>query len=122
MPGISNVVISETTKIPTSVVGDKKVTGKQSNHGGYRLPTELVHLTDVPLYIAVAHWGLIKGTSITRDEISQVFHITARRAADVMTYIHVAKAQTITSVKRVTRVPGERRNLRLKITAIAHDA
>lgn len=97
------------------------ISGKQSNHGEYYLPQELFGINAPTLYLAVAHWGLRKGAGFTRDEISQVFRITLRRAADVMTYITTAKSDVVSCETRLVSSAGGRRSLLMTITAI-HEA
>lgn len=66
---------------------DAIVQGKQSNHGDFFMPVSIRHLGDIPLYRAVAWWGLLRGTEFTRDDVSRAFHIEARRASGILNYI-----------------------------------
>ncbi|MGP2734220.1 CaiF/GrlA family transcriptional regulator [Serratia bockelmannii] len=87
------------------MVSDRKDDGsdfvklRQSNHGGYMLPAELKYLQALPLYMVIAHWGLLSGKPFSRTDISQTFHISLRRAADIMTYIYTHKGEMITARK-----------------------
>lgn len=94
------------------------IAGKQRNHGGFQLPASLVHLTDPPLYLAVAYWGLLTGGGFTREDVSQAFRISQRRAADVMSYISRERSDVITCERQLTREGRGRRSLALIITAV----
>lgn len=65
----------------------RRVAPRQSNHEGYMLPTCLADLPAMPLYLAVAHYGLLTHQMISRELICQAFHIDARRALEVMRYL-----------------------------------
>ncbi|WP_089181492.1 CaiF/GrlA family transcriptional regulator [Serratia marcescens] len=67
--------------------GHSRVAPRQSNHDGYMLPTCLNHLPPMPLYLAVAHFGLLNNEPLTRELICQAFCIDTRRALEVMRYL-----------------------------------
>lgn len=94
------------------------VAGKQSNHGDFHLPACLGHLTDPPLYLAVAYWGLLTGSRLSRATVSETFRISERRAADVMSYISRERCDVIDCVRKITREGRGRRGLTLTITAV----
>lgn len=54
---------------------------------GWQSPPEITHLGDVPLYQAVACWSLLLERAVTVAEVSQEFHVSTRRASDVLHYI-----------------------------------
>lgn len=91
---------------------------KQRNHENYYLPSELSHLGSPRLYMAVAYWGMMKGEAMSRDYISQVFHITPRRASDIMNYIHNDRQEVITSHKSIEYMKSGQRVFLLKIISI----
>lgn len=68
-------------------VPKRVVRGKQRNHGDFYLPDSIRHLAKVPLYRAVAWWGMLRGGYITRDDVSQAFRIELRRAGGILNYI-----------------------------------
>ena len=73
---------------PDDTVGvGRRVTPRQSNHEGYVLPTTLDHLPPMPLYLAVAHFGLLTGKPVSREVICQAFHLDTRRALEIMRYL-----------------------------------
>lgn len=99
-----------------------RIMGRQSNHGDFTLPRCLSHLVNPPLYIAVAHWGLLKKTPFSRDDISQAFRITPRRAADVMSYIQREHTDVITCVRHLQVSSAGIRNLTLQVTGVVEAA
>ncbi|MBS9438305.1 CaiF/GrlA family transcriptional regulator [Photorhabdus noenieputensis] len=100
------------------LLGSQTITGKQSNHGDFRLPVCLSHLNDTPLYMAVAYWGLLKGRGFTKSEISQVFRVSERRARDVMNYIYNERRDVISCEKVFFREKHGSRRLMLIVTAV----
>lgn len=100
------------------LLGNQTITGKQSNHGTFRLPVCLSHLNDTPLYMAVAYWGLLKGRAFTKSEISQVFRVSESRAKDVMNYIYNERRDVISCEKVFFREKQRSRRLMLIVTAV----
>lgn len=93
------------------------VSGRQSNYGDYRLPEGLAVTPSAPLYQAAAFWGWQLGRAFNRDELAEAFHISVRRAGDVMSYIRRARSDRITSRQHYVRVPGGVRMRYLHILA-----
>lgn len=67
--------------------GKKRIAPRQSNHEEYTLPDCLVNYSSMPLYLAVAHFGLLTQQILSRELICQAFHIDTRRALEVMRYL-----------------------------------
>ncbi|MGN2498410.1 CaiF/GrlA family transcriptional regulator [Serratia bockelmannii] len=65
----------------------RRVTPRQSNHESYVLPVILDHLPPMPLYLAVAHFGLLTEKPLSREMICQAFHLDTRRALEIMRYL-----------------------------------
>ncbi|HFT7665018.1 TPA: CaiF/GrlA family transcriptional regulator [Serratia marcescens] len=65
----------------------KRIAPRQSNHEEYTLPDCLVNYPAMPLYLAVAHFGLLTQQILSREVICQAFHIDTRRALEVMRYL-----------------------------------
>ncbi|WP_337061216.1 CaiF/GrlA family transcriptional regulator [Serratia marcescens] len=65
----------------------KRIAPRQSNHEEYTLPDCLVNYPPMPLYLAVAHFGLLTQQILSREVICQAFHIDTRRALEVMRYL-----------------------------------
>lgn len=63
------------------------VQGRQRNHGDFHLPPSVRDQGDIPLYRAVALWGLHRGTPFTRNDVSLAFRIEPRRASDILNYL-----------------------------------
>lgn len=101
-----------------SGVARTTVTGKQSNHGDFCLPECLTHLIDPPLYLAVAHWGLLTASPLSRALVSETFRISERRAADVLNYIARERHDIIDCKRNIVREGAGRRGLKLTVTAI----
>lgn len=70
-----------------SVSIGRRVTPRQSNHESYVLPALLDHLPPMPLYLAVAHFGLLTGKPVSREVICRAFHLDTRRALEIMRYL-----------------------------------
>ncbi len=75
-------------KTTTPAPSVQTVQGKQSNHGDFHLPVSVRHLGgDIPLYRAVAWWGLNLGRAFSREDVSLAFHIDLRRASGILNYL-----------------------------------
>lgn len=72
-----------------------RVQARQRNHEDYRLPVSLSHLPSVPLYLAVAHLGILMQEPLTRQAIGLAFGISTRRALEVMRYLINGKSGVI---------------------------
>lgn len=59
-----------------------QVIARQCNHDNYSLPAELTHLSGAPLYFA-----LLQQSPVSRQQICRTFHISTRRAVEVMGYL-----------------------------------
>lgn len=93
-------------------------TGRQRNHGAWRLPPELAFLAGAPLWQAVALWALSRGRPVSRTEISEAFSVAPRRAADVMTYIMCDRYDLVQVHKEVVRVASGHRVAMFLVTAV----
>ncbi len=65
----------------------RRVAPRQSNHESYVLPACLDHLPPMPLYLAVAHFGLVMRKPLSREMICQAFQLDTRRALEIMRYL-----------------------------------
>lgn len=75
----------------------------------WRSPSEIVHLGAMPFYQAVACWSLLLGRAVTVSDVSQEFHVTERRASDVLHYITHDASDVIVSESRIINCPQGRR-------------
>ena len=55
----------------------------------YKLPDELKGgpYENMPLYIIIAHWALLRGNIVTVRDVCQGFNISIRRASDFLEYL-----------------------------------
>ncbi|MFZ4170077.1 CaiF/GrlA family transcriptional regulator [Enterobacter ludwigii] len=106
---------------PPSVDGPSAtvVAGRQSNHGHWTLPASLAGSGVNSLWLAVATWALRAGRPVTREDVAQAFRISARRAADVITYLLDTRSDVVTCEREVIRVGSGHRVGLLRVTAVA---
>ncbi|MTH46058.1 CaiF/GrlA family transcriptional regulator [Intestinirhabdus alba] len=94
--------------------------GKQNNHEDFSVPPEISHLGDLPLYRAVAWWGLLRGSAFSRGDVSEAFHIDLRRASGILHYIcHRNEGNDITFEVRRIPIRGGRSQLMMRILAVS---
>jgi len=93
--------------------------GRQSNHGDWTLPPDLSGEGPTSLWLAVATWALRAGRPVTREDVAQAFRISARRAADIITYLATTRADVVTCRREVVRVGSGHRVGFLQVTHIA---
>ncbi|MCW7609925.1 CaiF/GrlA family transcriptional regulator [Serratia bockelmannii] len=95
-----------------------RVAARQRNHDNYSLPAELSHLTDMPLYWAVAYFALLQQRPVSRQLICRTFRISTRRAVEVMRYL-IGSATPHVACERLPPVSGEReQGYRIHVHAI----
>ncbi|ECK2142753.1 CaiF/GrlA family transcriptional regulator [Salmonella enterica subsp. enterica serovar Enteritidis] len=71
----------------------------QKNHDACFIPEGVRQYAGEPLYILVAHWCLQQQNWVQRNQISEAFHITARRASYLISYLR-SKTSRVVSVSR----------------------
>ncbi|MIE72240.1 CaiF/GrlA family transcriptional regulator [Salmonella enterica subsp. diarizonae] len=59
----------------------------QTNHDACFIPESVRRYAGEPLYILVAHWCMQQQDWVHRNQISEAFHITARRASYLVAYL-----------------------------------
>ena len=96
-----------------------EVAGKQSNHGGFHLPGCLAHLKNPTFYMALAWWGLLKGSAFTRTDVAEAFRVTPRRAADMMSYLVTSCRDVVQLEVRTERVASGLRMRFVTVLAVA---
>ncbi|MEG5532077.1 CaiF/GrlA family transcriptional regulator [Enterobacter ludwigii] len=104
---------------PGDVPSATVVAGRQSNHGHWTLPASLAGSGVSSLWLAVATWALRAGRPVTREDVAQAFRISARRAADVITYLLDTRSDVVTCEREVIRVGSGHRVGLLRVTAVA---
>ncbi len=77
---------------------------KQKNHDGGVIPESIREYAENPLYILIALWCCHQKKWIDRDQISDAFAITPRRASFQITYI-LRRCHLIQSSSRKVRAP-----------------
>ncbi|POT56157.1 CaiF/GrlA family transcriptional regulator [Citrobacter amalonaticus] len=99
------------------------VRGGQSNHGDFYMPAEIRHLGGMPLYRAVAWWGLLTGKAFSREQVCQAFRVDQRRASGVLNYLcHRYHHDDITFESYSRHLPGGHRQLTIRILAVKESA
>ncbi|EHI5678397.1 CaiF/GrlA family transcriptional regulator [Salmonella enterica] len=83
--------------------------GRKRVTEGWQSPPEIAHLGDVPLYQAVACWSLLLERAVTVAEVSLEFHVSVRRACDVLHYISHDAQDVIVSESSSSANSGGRR-------------
>jgi hypothetical protein len=85
---------------------------RQGNHAGYYLPAECSDLPDgVPLYMAVAVWGLRLGEAFSVRDMCRAFRIDRRRGAGVRDYLTGAPPGVCCRQRVVRQGHGRREGL-----------
>lgn len=70
----------------------------------WHLPVEVVEMDDVPLYLAVAMWGMRQKRVITCEDVCRNFYISQRRASDILHYIcHEGACFVVCERRKVVR-------------------
>ncbi|EBG5937537.1 CaiF/GrlA family transcriptional regulator [Salmonella enterica subsp. enterica serovar Enteritidis] len=59
----------------------------QTNHDACFIPENVRQYAGEPLYILVAHWCIQQQSWVHRNQISEAFHITPRRASYLVSYL-----------------------------------
>lgn len=78
----------------------------QSNHDACFIPESVRQYASEPLYIIVAHWCQQQQDWVQRNQISDAFHITARRASYLIAYLR-SKASRVVCVCRHQTLPNK---------------
>lgn len=84
----------------------------------HTLPDDVANLSDQPFYIAVAMWGLRRGTLLTSESVSRAFSITQGRARDIIHYISHEGGKHIICEKLILQVGSTRRERRRALKII----
>ncbi|EHJ0807139.1 CaiF/GrlA family transcriptional regulator [Salmonella enterica] len=74
----------------------------QTNHDACFIPECVRQYNGEPLYILVAHWCLLQQDWVQRSQISEAFHITARRASYLMSYLRNKASRVVCVCRRQT--------------------
>jgi hypothetical protein len=94
---------------------------KKVSEISWRLPSIISHLTDPPLYLAVAWWAYYNQSAVSRMEISRVFRITPQQAGDTMEYILRKRTDFIKSHRVTDHTTNERKIIVTDITSVSDE-
>ncbi|EBP3213465.1 CaiF/GrlA family transcriptional regulator [Salmonella enterica subsp. indica] len=89
----------------------------QTNHDACYVPECVRQYSREPLYILVAHWCLQQQNWVQRNQISEAFHITARRASYLIAYLR-SKTSRVISVCRHHTLPNKARRYEIYVIRV----
>ncbi|ECK9010470.1 CaiF/GrlA family transcriptional regulator [Salmonella enterica] len=100
----------------TPAVSDIHYPG-QTNHDACFIPECVRQYNGEPLYILVAHWCLLQQNWVQRSQISEAFHITARRASYLIAYLR-NKASRVVCICRHQTLPNKARRYEVYVIRV----
>ncbi|EAB5741129.1 CaiF/GrlA family transcriptional regulator [Salmonella enterica subsp. enterica] len=89
----------------------------QTNHDACFIPESVRQYASEPLYIIVAHWCLLQQGWVQRNQISEAFHITARRASYLIAYLR-SKTSRVVSICRHQTLPNKARRYEIYVIRV----
>ncbi|EDO3660341.1 CaiF/GrlA family transcriptional regulator [Salmonella enterica subsp. enterica serovar Miami] len=89
----------------------------QTNHDACFIPESVRRYAGEPLYIIVAHWCQQQQDWVQRGQISEAFHITARRASYLMSYLR-NKASRVVCVFRHQTLSNKARRYEIFVVRV----
>ncbi|EBS2696460.1 CaiF/GrlA family transcriptional regulator [Salmonella enterica subsp. enterica serovar Newport] len=89
----------------------------QSNHDACFIPECVRQYAGEPLYIIVAHWCVQQQDWVRRNQISEAFHITARRASYLISYLR-NKASRVACICRHQTLPNKARRYEVYVIRV----
>ncbi|EBH8655705.1 CaiF/GrlA family transcriptional regulator [Salmonella enterica] len=89
----------------------------QKNHDACFIPQCVRQYRGEPLYILVAYWCMKQKTWVQRNQISEAFHITARRASYLVSYLRT-KATRVVCEWRATEFINNVRRFEIRVTHV----
>ncbi|WP_380182453.1 CaiF/GrlA family transcriptional regulator [Kalamiella sp. sgz302252] len=89
---------------------------KQRNHDGANVPPSLQEYADQPLYVLIAMWCMQQNDWVDREQISDAFAITERRASFQISYIlrHAERIQCLTRKVKTEQTGRYRQQLKVQ--------
>lgn len=98
---------------------EHKVKITRNSNCNYNLPESIKHLESLPLYMAVAWWGYLRGKIFNRDDVSDAFQIPPRRASGIINYLaHRVDPKKINLEISMSNSPNASRQLYVFIHSI----
>ncbi|EBQ9252262.1 CaiF/GrlA family transcriptional regulator [Salmonella enterica subsp. enterica serovar Newport] len=104
-------------KKPYIITGNDIHYPGQTNHDACFIPEGVRQYAGEPLYILVAHWCLQQQDWVQRNQISEAFHITARRASYLIAYLR-SKTSRVVSVCRHQTLTNKARRYEIYVTRV----
>ncbi|EBC3893810.1 CaiF/GrlA family transcriptional regulator [Salmonella enterica] len=89
----------------------------QSNHDACFIPESVRQYAGEPLYIIVAHWCAQQQDWVQRNQISEAFHITARRASYLISYLR-NKPSRVVCICRYQTLPNKARRYEVYVVRV----
>ncbi|EAR6896970.1 CaiF/GrlA family transcriptional regulator [Salmonella enterica] len=89
----------------------------QTNHDACFIPECVRQYAGEPLYVIVAHWCLLQQDWVQRNQISEAFHITARRASYLISYLR-NKTSRVVSVCRHETLTNKARRYEIYVSRV----
>ncbi|EEJ5313282.1 CaiF/GrlA family transcriptional regulator [Salmonella enterica] len=89
----------------------------QTNHDACFIPESVRQYAGEPLYIIVAHWCVQQQDWVRRNQISEAFHITARRASYLISYLR-NKASRVVCICRHQTLPNKARRYEVYVIRV----
>ncbi|HIB1592668.1 TPA: CaiF/GrlA family transcriptional regulator [Salmonella enterica subsp. enterica serovar Muenchen] len=89
----------------------------QTNHDACFIPESVRQYAGEPLYIIVARWCLLQQNWVQRNQISEAFHITARRASYLIAYLR-SKTSRVVSVCRYQTLPNKAQRYEIYVVRV----
>lgn len=89
----------------------------QTNHDACFIPECVRQYASEPLYIIVAHWCMQQQDWVQRNLISEAFHITARRASYLISYLR-NKTSRVVSLCRHETLPNKARRYEICVIRV----
>lgn len=97
--------------------------GRQRNHDAFYLPENIRYLGPLPLYLAVAWWGLLNARPFDRQDIARAFRIDVRRASGIMGYLcHRIRPGVVRLEHMVSRDSKGHRKMSVLVTEVMSPA
>lgn len=89
----------------------------QTNHDACYVPECVRQYSSEPLYIIVAHWCLQQQNWVQRGQISEAFHITAKRASSLISYLR-NKASRVVCVCRTQMLSNKAQHYEILVVRV----
>ncbi|HHR8173513.1 CaiF/GrlA family transcriptional regulator [Salmonella enterica] len=89
----------------------------QKNHDACFIPESVRQYNGEPLYILAAQWCMQQKKWVTRNQISEAFHITARRASYLISYLR-KKTSRVVCLCRHEALSGKALRYEIYVTQI----